>query len=210
MNHSKNIDVETCRLRPVTSTMHEMVVPYSSNVCENSLVQWNVSIHRLPRENVSTMSPALVDAISTVLIFCWHSRCANRMSWHYWTILVGRGPGLSIHLHGSFVLGSNKRLQHHDLVAIRTSQDLAPTHSRSSATNTATYGAPSQKHMSQGRQLHCVYVCILITEKIYLYFMSLSPWNKNDETFPIMIHFRCWFRKLFLQWWCATYGVCQW
>ena len=24
---------------------------------------------------------------------CWHSRCANVMSWHYWTILVGRGPG---------------------------------------------------------------------------------------------------------------------
>ena len=41
-------------------TMHKMVVPYSSNVCENSLVQWNVWIHRLPRENVSTMSPALV------------------------------------------------------------------------------------------------------------------------------------------------------
>ena len=37
-----------------------MVVPYSSNVCENSLVQWNVWIHRLPRENVSTMSPALM------------------------------------------------------------------------------------------------------------------------------------------------------
>ena len=74
-------------------TMHKMVVPYSSNVCENSLVQWNVWIHRLPRENVSTMSPALVgrNYISAVLTFCWHSRCANVMSWHYWTILVGRG-----------------------------------------------------------------------------------------------------------------------
>ena len=41
-----------------TITIH-IVVPYSSNVCENSLVQWNVWIHRLPRENVSTMSPAL-------------------------------------------------------------------------------------------------------------------------------------------------------
>ena len=41
-------------------TMYKMVVPYSSNVCENSLIQWNVWIHRLPRENVSTMSPALV------------------------------------------------------------------------------------------------------------------------------------------------------
>ena len=41
-------------------TMHEMVVPCSSNVCENSLIQWNVWIHRLPRENVSTISPVLV------------------------------------------------------------------------------------------------------------------------------------------------------
>ena len=40
--------------------MHKMVVPYNSNVCENSLVQWNASIHRLPRENVITMSPVLV------------------------------------------------------------------------------------------------------------------------------------------------------
>ena len=28
-----------------------------------------------------------------LLTFCWHSRCANVMSWHYWTILVGRWPG---------------------------------------------------------------------------------------------------------------------
>ena len=41
-------------------TMHKMVVPYSSNVCENSLVQWNVWIHWLPRENVITMPPVLV------------------------------------------------------------------------------------------------------------------------------------------------------
>ena len=41
-------------------TMHKMVVPYSSNVCENSLIQWNVWLHWLPRENVITMSPVLV------------------------------------------------------------------------------------------------------------------------------------------------------
>ena len=40
--------------------MYKMVVPYSSNVCENSLIQWNVWIHWLPRENVITMSPVLV------------------------------------------------------------------------------------------------------------------------------------------------------
>ena len=60
MRHSKkhwcgNLPTSTCDV-----TMHVMVVPYSSNVCENSLVQWNVWIHRLPRENVSTMSSVLV------------------------------------------------------------------------------------------------------------------------------------------------------
>ena len=40
--------------------MHGMLVPYSSNVCKNSLVQWNVWIYRLPRENAITMSPVLV------------------------------------------------------------------------------------------------------------------------------------------------------
>ena len=40
--------------------MHKMVVPYNSNACENSLVQWNVWIHWLPRENVITMSLVLV------------------------------------------------------------------------------------------------------------------------------------------------------
>ena len=40
--------------------MHKMVVPYNSNVCENSLVQWNVWIHRLQRENIITMSPVFV------------------------------------------------------------------------------------------------------------------------------------------------------
>ena len=60
VKHLKNIDVEMCRLWPVTSQCTKLVVPYSSNVCENSLVQWNVWIHRLLRENVSTMSSALV------------------------------------------------------------------------------------------------------------------------------------------------------
>ena len=40
--------------------MHKMVVLYNSNVCENSLVQWNVWIHWLPRDNAITMSPVLV------------------------------------------------------------------------------------------------------------------------------------------------------
>ena len=40
--------------------MQKMVVPYNSNVCENSIVQWNFWIHWLPRENVIAMSPVLV------------------------------------------------------------------------------------------------------------------------------------------------------
>ena len=40
--------------------MHKMVVPNNSNASENSVVQWNVWIHWLPRENVITMSPVLV------------------------------------------------------------------------------------------------------------------------------------------------------
>ena len=59
VKHPKNIDVETCRLRPVTSQCTKWLFPTAA-MCENSLVQWNVWIHRLPRENVSTMSPALV------------------------------------------------------------------------------------------------------------------------------------------------------
>ena len=86
-----NLSTPTCDV-----TMHKIVVPYNSNVCENSLVQWNVWIHRLPRENVITMSPVLVGRNLVVLTFCWHSRCANVMSWHYWTILVGRGPGRKV------------------------------------------------------------------------------------------------------------------
>ena len=62
-NHYETPEKHLCRnvLTPTCDvTMHEMVVPYSSNVCENNFVHWNVWIHRLPRENVSTMSPALV------------------------------------------------------------------------------------------------------------------------------------------------------
>ena len=57
-------------------------------------------------------------------------------------------------LAGTFVLGSNKRLQHYDLVVIRTSQDLASTHNRSNPTNTATCCcALSKMHRRQGRQM---------------------------------------------------------
>ena len=55
----KNIDVETCRLRPVTSQCTKWWFPTAACVW-TSLVQWNVWIHRLPRANVSTLSPALV------------------------------------------------------------------------------------------------------------------------------------------------------
>ena len=49
-----NVPTPTCDI-----TMHKILVPYSSNVCENSL-QSNVWIYRLPMENVSTMSLLLV------------------------------------------------------------------------------------------------------------------------------------------------------
>ena len=77
-----NLPTPTCDV-----TMHEMVVPYSSNVCENSLVQWNVWIHRLSRANVSTMSPALVGRnFSSVYILLSFMLCrCNVMS-----ILMGR------------------------------------------------------------------------------------------------------------------------
>ena len=39
MKHSQNIDVETLSTPTCDVTMHKMVVPYNSNVCENSLVQ---------------------------------------------------------------------------------------------------------------------------------------------------------------------------
>ena len=66
--------METCRIRPVTSQCTKRLFPYSSNVCENSLVQWNVWIHRVPRETVSTMSsPVLVgrnfSSVDILLIF---------------------------------------------------------------------------------------------------------------------------------------------
>ena len=65
-NHSHgNLSTPTCDV-----TMHEMVVPYSNNLCENSLVQWNVWVHRVTRENVSTMSSALVGRNCSQL--CWH------------------------------------------------------------------------------------------------------------------------------------------
>ena len=60
----------------VNGRMHKMVVSYSSNVCENSLVQWNVWIQRLPRENVSTMSPVLMGHnFSSVVILLTFMLC---------------------------------------------------------------------------------------------------------------------------------------
>ena len=65
MKHSKSSDVETCRLQPVTSQCTICFFPYSSNVCENSSVQWKVWIHQLPRENVTSVS-------ETQFQLCWH------------------------------------------------------------------------------------------------------------------------------------------
>ena len=68
-----------------------------------------------------------------------NSRKATQIFWIWYPIMPHwkDGPGLGVHLLVLF-LGSNKRLQHYDLVIIRTSQDLAPTHNRSILTNTAT------------------------------------------------------------------------
>ena len=75
--------------------MHKMVVPYSSNVCENSLIQWNVWLHWLPRENVITMSPVLVGRnFSSVDILLTFTLCkCNVMT--LLNNLSGTGPWLT-------------------------------------------------------------------------------------------------------------------
>ena len=93
MHHSQNIDVEICQLWPVTSQCTKWLFPTTAicvkTVSSNETLgyigcQWKMS---------SQSHRCKWDAISAVLTFCWHSLCANVMSWHYWIILVGRGPG---------------------------------------------------------------------------------------------------------------------
>ena len=62
---------------------------------------WNIWIHQLPRENVSTMSSAIVGhnicSVDILLTFIYFY--ANVMSWHYRTILVGLGPSFTTPYH---------------------------------------------------------------------------------------------------------------
>ena len=61
MKHPKILDVEMCWLRPVTSQCTKLSFPTVAMwMCEDSLVEWNVWIHRVSKENVSTMSTALM------------------------------------------------------------------------------------------------------------------------------------------------------
>ena len=61
MKHPKILDVETCWLRPVTSQCTKLSIPtVAMCMCEDSLVEWNVWIHRVSKENISTMSTALM------------------------------------------------------------------------------------------------------------------------------------------------------
>ena len=93
MKHPKNIDVETCRLRPVTSQCTKWLFPTAA-ICVK-IVSSNETFGYIGCQGKMSAQchRRQWDAISAVLTFFWHSRCANIMSWHYWTILVGRGPG---------------------------------------------------------------------------------------------------------------------
>ena len=61
----------------------------------------HLDTHQLPRENVSTMSSAIVghniSSVDILLTFIYFY--ANVMSWHYWTILMGLGPSFTTPYH---------------------------------------------------------------------------------------------------------------
>ena len=110
VKHPKNIDVETCRLQPVTPQCTKWLFPTAA-MC---LVQWNVWIHRLPRKNVSTMSPALVgrnfSSVDILLTFmlcqCNVMTLLNNVSgtgarwWtKYWSYIDELKPGFDDLLH---------------------------------------------------------------------------------------------------------------
>ena len=93
MKHSKTIDVETCRLRPVTSQCTIWLFPTAAmyvKTVSSTETFWYIGCQG---KMSAQCHRRWWDAISIVLTICWHTRCANVMSWHYWTILVGRGPG---------------------------------------------------------------------------------------------------------------------
>ena len=94
MKHSQNIDVETCRVRPVTSQCTKCCSLQQQCVWKQShpMKRFDTSVaNRKCHHNVTGVS-------GTQFQQCWHfvdiHVCANVMSWHYWTILVGQGPGL--------------------------------------------------------------------------------------------------------------------
>ena len=92
VKHSKNLDVETCRLRSVTSQCTKWLFPTTA-MCVKTVLSNEPFGYIGYQEKVSAQChQCLWDAISAVLTFCWHSRCANVMSWHYWTILVWKRP----------------------------------------------------------------------------------------------------------------------
>ena len=89
MKHSKTIDVETCRLWPVTTQCTIWLFPTVA-MC----VKQSRPMRRLDTSVAKGKCLHNVTGISgTQSQLCWHSRCANVMSCHYWTVWVGQGPG---------------------------------------------------------------------------------------------------------------------
>ena len=118
--------------------MHKMVVPYSSNMCEN----WkqsrpiNVWIHRLPRENVSTMSPALVgrnfSSVDILLTFmlcqCNVMTLLNNLSGTgAWTKFVRRAPTRNVSMTSGRGRSSRRRF-----IPVGTTSATSPVESSSS------------------------------------------------------------------------------
>ena len=96
MRHSKNIDVETCRPLLLTSQCTKWLFPTTAMCVKTVSSNETFGCIGCQGEMLSQCHQRYWDAISALLTFCWHSCCANVMSWYYWTILVGRGPGEGI------------------------------------------------------------------------------------------------------------------
>ena len=81
MKHPKILDVETRWLRLVTSQCTKLLFPtVAMCMCEDNLVEWDAWIHRVSRENVSTMSTALMGRnVSSVDILLTFTLCRSNV-----------------------------------------------------------------------------------------------------------------------------------
>ena len=90
LKHPENIDMEMCRLRPVTSQCMKwlfLTPAMCAKTVSSNETFWYIGCQG---KMAAQCHRRYWDAISEVLIFCWHSGRADVISWHYWTILVGR------------------------------------------------------------------------------------------------------------------------